>query len=58
MPPTFPEQTRVTLEFQPMGDKTELTWTEYHWPVGEMRHYSILGINESLDKLAEVLAEN
>ncbi len=34
---------------------TELTITEYDWTVGQMYVYSLAGMQQSIDKLAESL---
>jgi len=35
---------------------TEITITEYDWPVGQMYVYSLAGLHQSIDKLAASLA--
>lgn len=57
MPPDFPKEIPSALAFKRVGDKTELTATEYGWTVGQMREMSESGLKECLDKLAEVLAK-
>lgn len=57
MPPDFPRETRTVVTFRPVGDRTELTITEYNWEIGEQRDLSEAGMNESLDKLEEALAK-
>ena len=57
MPPDFPKEIRSALAFKRVGDKTELTATEYGWTVGQMRELSEAGLSQCLDKLAEVLAK-
>ena len=56
MPADFPKEIPSDLAFKQVGDKTELTATEYGWTVGQMRDMSEAGMNQCLDKLAEVLA--
>ncbi|MFY9570015.1 MAG: SRPBCC domain-containing protein, partial [Blastocatellia bacterium] len=56
MPPDFPKEIPSALAFKRVGDKTELTVTEYGWTVGQMRDMSEAGMNQCLDKLAETLA--
>lgn len=56
MPPDFPKEIPSALAFKRVGNKTELTATEYGWTEGQMRDMSESGLNECLDKLAEVLA--
>jgi uncharacterized protein YndB with AHSA1/START domain len=56
MPPDFPKEIRTSVEFKAKGNMTELTITEYDWPVGQMFVYSLAGMQQSIDKLAESLA--
>ena len=56
MPADFPKEIPSALAFKQVGDRTELTATEYGWTVGQMRDMSEAGMNQCLDKLAEVLA--
>lgn len=56
MPADFPKEIPSALEFKAVGNKTELTATEYGWTVGQMRDMSEAGLNQCLDKLAAVLA--
>ena len=56
MPPDFPKEIPSALAFKRVGNNTELTATEYGWTEGQMRDLSESGLNECLDKLAEVLA--
>ena len=56
MPADFPPEIPSALAFKRVGDKTELTATEYGWTEGQMRDMSEAGLNECLDKLAELLA--
>ena len=56
MPPDFPAETRTVVTFKRLrGDMTELTVTEYEWPVSQMMVYSIAGLNQCIDKLIESL---
>lgn len=57
MPADFPKELRTTVVLKPKGGMTELTVTEYDWPVGQMYVYSIAGLNQSLEKLAASLAK-
>lgn len=57
MPPDFPRETKTVLQFKPLGNKTQFTWTEFDWKPGQMRDYSERGINECLDKLEKILAK-
>jgi uncharacterized protein YndB with AHSA1/START domain len=56
MPPDFPEEIRTVVVFKAKGSMTELTITEYDWPVSQMYVYSLAGLHQSIDKLAESLA--
>lgn len=47
----YPEKVRTTVEFKDMGDKTEITLTQYSVPVDKMREFAEIGWNQSLDKL-------
>ncbi len=55
MPADFPDEVRTVIVFKALGSQTEITITEYNWTVGQMRDYSELGMNQSLDKLADSL---
>jgi uncharacterized protein YndB with AHSA1/START domain len=52
MPPDFPKEIKFVIEFKTQGDQTELTITEYDWTLGQMSEYAVMGMNQSLDKLA------
>lgn len=56
MPPDFPKEIRTSVVFKAKGAMTELTITEYDWPVGQMFVYSLAGMHQSIDKLAESFA--
>ncbi|MEK6325805.1 MAG: SRPBCC domain-containing protein [Acidobacteriota bacterium] len=58
MPADFPKEIPSALAFKRVGDKTELTVTEYDWTVGQMLDMSEAGMNQCLDKLAELLAKH
>ena len=57
MPPEFPKEIPSALAFKSVGEKTELTATEYGWTVGQMREMSEAGLSQCLDKLAQTLAK-
>jgi len=58
MPPDFPKEVRTTIVFKAIrGDMTELTITEYDWTVSQMAVYSLAGMHQSIDKLAESLKQ-
>lgn len=54
MPADFPKEIPSALAFTRVGNKTELTVTEYDWTAGQMLEMSEAGMNQCLDKLAEV----
>jgi uncharacterized protein YndB with AHSA1/START domain len=55
MPPDFPAELRMTVVFTAKGSMTEITITEYDWPVSQMYVYSLAGMHQSIDKLAASL---
>jgi uncharacterized protein YndB with AHSA1/START domain len=55
MPPDFPKEIRTVVTFKAKGEMTELTVTEYGWTPGQMYVYSLAGMHQSIDKLAESL---
>jgi uncharacterized protein YndB with AHSA1/START domain len=56
MPPDFPREIRTVVVFKAKGQMTELTITEYDWPVSQMYVYSLAGLHQSIDKLIESLS--
>ncbi len=56
MPPDFPAEVRTTVTFKPKGQMTELTVTEYDWPMSQMFVYSYAGMQQCIDKMAADLA--
>jgi uncharacterized protein YndB with AHSA1/START domain len=58
MPVDFPLEIRTSVVFKAKGNMTELTITEYDWPMSQMYVYSFAGMHQSIDKLSEVLAED
>lgn len=56
MPPDFPQETRTTVAFRTIKGMTDLTVTEYDWPVSQMMIYSFAGLHQMVDKLADSLA--
>ena len=58
MPADFPNEIPSALAFKRVGNKTELTATEYDWTAGQMADMSESGLKECLDKLAELLARH
>lgn len=58
MPPDFPKEIRTVIVFKAKGNMTEMTITEYDWTAGQMYVYSLAGMHQSIDKLAEALAKD
>jgi uncharacterized protein YndB with AHSA1/START domain len=57
MPPDFPQDQRHAITFRALDDgHTELTITEYDWPVGQMMDMSRMGMEQCLNKLAAMVA--
>ena len=56
LPPDFPEELYMTVVFKAIGSLTELTITEHEWAMGQMYVYSLAGMQQSIDKLAIILA--
>jgi uncharacterized protein YndB with AHSA1/START domain len=56
MPPDFPTTLRTSVVFKAKGSMTEITITEYDWPVGQMFVFSLAGMHQCMDKLADSLA--
>jgi uncharacterized protein YndB with AHSA1/START domain len=56
LPADMPEEMRHLITFKDLGDnRTELTVTEFGWPVGQMMEMSRMGMEQCLDKMAESL---
>ncbi|MFA6469329.1 MAG: SRPBCC domain-containing protein [Bacteroidota bacterium] len=54
LPPDFPKELHTTIEFRRIRpDMTELIITESSWTPGQMYVYSIVGLHQCIDKLAE-----
>ena len=58
MPPDFPKEVRTAVVFKPRRDMTELIITEYDWPMSQMYVFSLAGMHQSMDKLADSLETN
>ena len=57
LPPDMPDEVRNEVTFKALdGGRTELTVTEYDWPVVPMMEMSKLGMEQCLDKMAAMLA--
>ena len=53
MPSDFPQDMRHRVTFKALGDhQTEVTVTEYDWPVGQMMELSRMGMEQCLNKMA------
>ncbi len=50
--PDYPKEIEFVIEFKSKGGQTELTITEYGWTLGQMAEFAVIGMNQSLDKLA------
>ena len=58
LPPGLPQEVRNEVAFKELGpDKTEITVTEYDWPVGQMMEMSKMGLEQCLDKMAALFAK-
>lgn len=58
MPADFPQDVRNLITFKDLGGgKTELTVTEFNWPVGQMMEMSQTGMEQCLDKMAALFAK-
>ncbi|WP_458123985.1 hypothetical protein [Paenibacillus sp. Z3-2] len=57
VPSDFPRIIEFVIEFIAKGERTEFNIMEYGWTAGEMLKNAIIGMNQSLDKLAENLNE-
>ena len=58
LPPEMPEEVRNLVTFKDLGgDKTEVSLTEYDWPVGHMMEMSKMGMEQCLDKMAAIFAK-
>lgn len=56
LPPDMPQDVRNRVVFKDLGNgKTELTVTEYDWPVGQMMEMSRMGMEQCLNKMAALL---
>ncbi|HYZ11427.1 MAG TPA: SRPBCC domain-containing protein [Actinomycetota bacterium] len=56
LPPEMPSEVRTEVRFEELGARTEVTVTEYEWPAGRMMEMSKMGLEQTLDKMAELLA--
>ncbi len=58
LPPEMPREVRNEVIFNDLGNgRTELTVTEYDWTVGQLMEMSEMGLEQCLDKMAAIFAE-
>ncbi len=55
LPPDFPKDLRMAVNFKSVGGKTEMTVTQYDWSDGPMLGLAGAGLNQSLDKMVAIL---
>jgi uncharacterized protein YndB with AHSA1/START domain len=54
----IPKEMRHEVAFRELGkDKTEVTVTEYGWPVGQLMEMSRMGLEQCLDKMAALFGQ-
>ncbi len=56
LPADFPEDVRTVVTFEPRGTQTAMTITQYGMLLGSMDENAKLGLNQCLDKMAEIFA--
>jgi uncharacterized protein YndB with AHSA1/START domain len=56
MPANFPQDVQTVLTFKALGDKTEIHIIEYGFPEGQLAEYAVMGMEQSLDKMAKIFA--
>ncbi len=54
--PDFPEEVLTIVTFKAIGGQTELTVTEYGFPDTQMFEFAVMGLNQSLEKMAASFA--
>ena len=54
----FPVDVKTVVTFKAMGDKTELSVSEYGFPDSQMFEFAVMGMNQCLDKMAVTFAED
>jgi uncharacterized protein YndB with AHSA1/START domain len=55
MPEDFPYEVKFEIQFVAQVEQTKLIITERNWTTGQMSKYAVIGMNQSLDKLAASL---
>jgi uncharacterized protein YndB with AHSA1/START domain len=59
LPPEFPKDVQTVLTFKALGnDKTEIHIVESGFVEGQMLEYAVIGMEQSLDKMAGIFAES
>lgn len=59
LPSDMPKEMRNEVVFRKLGKSmTEITVTEYNWPIGEMMERSKMGMEQCLDKMALIFARS
>ena len=57
-PADFPLETRTVVTFKPLGQKTEMTITEYDFTAqGQMYEFAVLGLNQVADNMVRAVEE-
>jgi uncharacterized protein YndB with AHSA1/START domain len=56
LPAGTPREIRSEVTFRDVDGRTEVTVTEFDWPVGQMAEMSKMGLEQTLDKMASVVA--
>jgi uncharacterized protein YndB with AHSA1/START domain len=57
LPPEFPKDVHTILTFKALGsDKTEIHIVESGFVEGQMLEYAVIGMEQSLDKMAAIFA--
>ncbi|MDB5048464.1 MAG: hypothetical protein JWO30_1535 [Fibrobacteres bacterium] len=59
MPPEFPQDTRTVIVFKSLGERTEMTMTQYGLPTPDIQigKFAEMGLNQSLDKMAALFSK-
>jgi uncharacterized protein YndB with AHSA1/START domain len=52
----FPAEVRSILTLKKMGAKTEMTIVEYGFPDSQLYEFAVMGLEQSLEKMAQALA--
>lgn len=58
LPPEFPKDVRTVVTFKSLSERqTELSVSEYGMPDTQLYEFAVLGLNQSLDKMAASFAQ-